>query len=75
MNQALLYIGSVFLPPMGIVWGIKYLKQPDQKSRYVGIIAIAVTVIVFLWIVNYTMNVYNSVSNQVNTQLEGIGGF
>lgn len=75
MDQALLYIGSIFLPPMGIVWGWKYLKQSDQKSRIVGMVAIAITVVVLLWATYYTMNVINTVRGQVNTQLEGVGGF
>lgn len=75
MDQVLLYAGSLLLPPMGILWGIKYLKQQDQKSRYVGIVAIAITVIVILWITNYIMNVFTAVNSQVNTQLDGLGGF
>ena len=55
--------------------GIKYLKQPDQKSRIVGIAAIALTVIVLLWVADYTMNIYTSVTKQLNTQFEGVGGF
>ncbi len=75
VDQALLYIKCILLPPMGILWGIKYLKQPDQKSRIVGIAAIALTVIVLLWVADYTMNIYTSVTKQLNTQFEGVGGF
>ena len=75
MDQVVLYVKCIFLPPMGILWGLKYLKQPDQKYRIVGIVAIALTVVVILWAVNYTMNIYTSVTKQLNTQLEGVGGF
>lgn len=74
MDQTLLYAGSIFLPPMGFIWGWKYIKQPDQKTRIVGIVAIAITVVVLLWAASYTVNIYNTVTKQVDTQLNGIGG-
>lgn len=74
-DQALLYAGSIFLPPMGFIWGWKYLKATDQKSRIVGIVAIALTVLILLWATAYMMNVYTTVSKQVDSQLNGLGGF
>ncbi len=74
-DQALLYAKCIFLPPMGFIWGCKYLKQSDQRTRIVGLVAYAITVIVFIWATAYTMNVFNTVSKQVNTQFEGVGGF
>ncbi len=60
---------------MGIVWGMRYLRQPDQKSKIVGFIAMALTVIVILWAVRYTVNLINGVNSQMNTQLQGLEGF
>src|SRR5689334_13095391 len=44
-KQISLYIKSILLPPMGIVWGMRYLRQPDPKSKLVGVIAITLTII------------------------------
>lgn len=74
-DQALLYAGSIFLPPMGFIWGWKYLKSTDQKTRYVGLVAWALTVAILIWATSYTMHIFTTVSKQVDSQLNGMGGF
>ena len=73
-SQIMLYLGSFFLPPMGVVWGWKYIKQTDKKSRIVGYVAIGLTVISILLAVQATMGFINSVGNQVN-QIQNLQGF
>ncbi len=70
-----LFLVSILLPPMGIIWGFKYVRQPDQNSKIAGIAAMVVTVIVIIATVQFTVNLMNTVSDQVNSQLQGIGGF
>jgi predicted nucleic acid-binding Zn ribbon protein len=73
-DQIMLYLGSFFLPPMGVIWGLKYINQKDSKSKTVGWVAFGLTVISILIAVQMTMKIMNSVSSQMN-QLQGIQGF
>ena len=74
-DQIKLYLGSVFLAPMGIVWGLKYLRQEDQKSKIVGIVAMSLSVMTLIIATQYVMSAVNSINGQVNKQLQGIEGF
>ena len=71
-SQAMLYIGSILLPPLGIYWGWKYIRAQDQKSRIVGFIAVGLTVIALLLAISWTMSLINSVGSQLN-QYQGLG--
>ena len=73
--QASLYVKCIFLLPMGIVWGMRYLRQQDQKSKTVGWIAIGITIVVLYIVVAETLKVINTVNSTVNSQLNGLGGF
>lgn len=44
-KQIGLYALSFFIPPFGIIPAFKYLRQSDQQSKIIGIIAIALTFI------------------------------
>jgi len=44
-RQLLVYFISFFLAPFGLAFAFKYLNQPDQKSKTIGIISIILTVI------------------------------
>lgn len=74
-DQIKLYLGSVLLAPMGIVWGLKYLRQEDQKSKIVGIVAMSFSVITLIIATQYVMNAVNTINTQVGKQLQGIEGF
>lgn len=71
-SQLELYFKSALLPPMGIIWGMRYLKQPDFTSKIVGLIAIGITVAVLLVVVIGTIKLFNTINDQVNTQMENI---
>ena len=73
-SQLFLYIKCLLLPPLGIIWGIRYLRQPDRASKVVGWAAIAITTIVLLISIKVTVDLVNSVNEQVNKQLQDIGG-
>lgn len=59
---------------MGIIWGWKYIKEQDQKSKIVGYVSYAITIIAILIAVRSTLAIVNSVNSQVN-QLQNIQGF
>ena len=71
-----IYLLSVFLPPLGLWPGIKYLLQKNEKAKRVGAIAIVLTIIssvITIWIAVVTMNNINqSISSQMN-QYQNLG--
>ena len=68
------YLGSAVLPPLGAVWGLKYIRQPDAASKRIGWGSIVVTVIatflVTVWMVKFAENIQTQVNQGVN-QLQG----
>ncbi len=68
------YVGAVVLPPMGIIWGIKYLRQESQTARIHGIILIGLTIIECIVLTVWTVNFVNTMSAQVGSQLNGLQG-
>jgi hypothetical protein len=44
-RQAIVYLISFFLAPFGLWYAWKYLKQEDNRSKKIGIMAIALTAI------------------------------
>lgn len=65
-KQISIYALSIFLPPLGLIPGIKYLLQKDQKTKTVGVIAIMLTIISII------VTIWISVGfiSQVTTQLQ-----
>jgi len=43
LKQILVYFVSFFLAPFGLGYAFKYLKQPDKKSRMIGMISLILT--------------------------------
>lgn len=44
-KQILIYFVSFFLAPLGLGWGLKYVRSADKKVKTVGIISIVLTVL------------------------------
>lgn len=74
LTQILVYLLSVFLPPLGLWPAYKYLKQPDQKSKNIGIIAIVLTVIGTALTIWLSIGVLNSI-NQTLSGVSGLSNF
>lgn len=74
-DQIKLYLGSIFLAPMGIFWGLRYMRDGSQKSKIIGIVAMALSVVIFIIAVKFTVNTVNTLNTQVEKQLQGIEGF
>ncbi len=60
---------------MGIIWGLRYLRQSDRNSKIVGWIAIVLTIVVIIVSIQITVNLINTINTQVNQQLQDIQGF
>lgn len=73
--QIMLYLGSVFLPPMGLFWGLKYFRQPDQKSKIIAVVAAALTIISLIVTTKLSLDFIDTVNKQVNTQMQNFQGF
>lgn len=74
-KQLMLYLGSIVLPPMGIIWAVKYLKQPAQKYKIVGITAIVLTVLSGVISTKLAIDYITKINEQVTNQLNGMQGF
>src|SRR3989344_8303151 len=44
-KQLLIYTISFFLPPFGLGYAFKYLKQNDRKTRIIGMVSIILTIL------------------------------
>lgn len=71
----ILIVTTLLLPPFGIVLGIRYLREPDTGSKIAGILAILVTVILLSVLTIYTIDLMNTVNDQVNSQLQNLQGY
>jgi hypothetical protein len=63
------YLLSIFLPPLGLWPGIKYLFSKEQRTKRAGAIAIILTIIstvITLWL---SVAVFSNISQSVNSQL------
>ena len=68
-KQILIYLESIFLPPMGFLWGIRYLRQKGSASRAIAIIAIILTVVSLVLLIKFTNDLAKIINEQVNRQL------
>ncbi|HEX8923576.1 MAG TPA: zinc ribbon domain-containing protein [Patescibacteria group bacterium] len=71
--QILLYLKTILLPPLGLVWGLRYLRQPDNASKIIGLIAVVITVIEVIWMVQFTVAAVGTLNNQINQQVNLYG--
>ena len=71
-KQILAYLVSALLPPFGLIWAVKYIRQKDEtkRSRNIGIAIVIITVISLalnLWaaagLYAYMQKVLNSYSS------------
>lgn len=60
-KQAAIYFVSIFLPPCGLWYVWKYLRQPDAKLKNIGIVALILTIISTVFTILYSMAAVNSI--------------
>lgn len=68
-------IGSIVLPPMGIIWGFRYIRSQDSKAKIFGFVLIGLTVIELFILTDITVKAYNTINEQIQQQLPNIQGF
>jgi hypothetical protein len=69
------FVGTLMLPPVGIIWGIRYLREPDRKIRAFGIALMITTVAELIMLVIYTISTFNYINSQVNNQVQNFMQF
>lgn len=50
-RQIFMYLVSFFLTPLGLGWGLKYVKYKDPKTKIIGIVCIALTILSFIFMI------------------------
>ncbi len=68
-KQISIYALSIFLPPLGLWPGIKYVFQKDEKTKTVGIAAIILTIISTIVTIWLFMNTITSITSGINPPL------
>jgi hypothetical protein len=68
-----LLLKTLLLPPFGLIWGYRYLRQSDTTSKLVGLVVIVVTIIETVWLVEVTITTFNTVQQQINQQINSYG--
>lgn len=72
-KQIFIYLLSTLLPPLGLWPAIKYLRQGDNKSKKIGIIAIVLTIISIIITFWISAGIIKSIQGVVGTQLTPYG--
>lgn len=72
-SQIVLYLKTLLLPPFGLIWGYRYLHQPDTSSKLIGLITIIITVVETVWLTQTTINIINTANQQINQQVQLYG--
>jgi hypothetical protein len=70
MSQILIYCLSIFLPPLGLWPAVKYLKQPDSKSKNIGIIALVLTIVVSAITIYLCSSILDSFTTEFSNQMK-----
>lgn len=74
-KQLWIYFISFFLPPLGVWPAIKYLRQADEKSKKIGLVALVLTIIsiaISTWLtLNFVKSFQKGLDSQINL-LQGI---
>lgn len=69
-RQIVVYLVSIFLPPLGLWPGIKYLRQKDKRSKIVGAVAIFLTIastVISIWLSAALIDQY---TKELNNQMQ-----
>lgn len=72
-HQLTLYVGSVVLLPMGLIWGMRYVRQSSGKAKTVGVVCIIITVVTVVILAKVTVNFMQLLNQQVEEQMGTMG--
>ena len=66
-RQVVVYFVSLFLPPFGLWYVWKYLKQKDGKFKKIGIVALILTIISIIITIWFTGKLVDSINQELNS--------
>ncbi|MBI3385825.1 zinc ribbon domain-containing protein [Candidatus Gottesmanbacteria bacterium] len=72
-SLAFLFLGSIFVPIVGIFWAWPYLKRPDLTSRIIGTIAILLNVLATFITFKIVADIYFATLNSARS-LQNLNG-
>jgi hypothetical protein len=71
LKQIGIYTLSIFLPPLGLWPGVKYLKENNKTAKIIGAVAIILTIISTVvsawWFIGWFGNIDKAAIQQLNT--------
>jgi hypothetical protein len=70
-RQIIVYFVSLFLPPFGLWYAWKYIKQTDNASKRIGVAAAILTIISIIITIQFTIGFVSSFNQSLN-QLNGL---
>ncbi|MCL4338626.1 zinc ribbon domain-containing protein [Patescibacteria group bacterium] len=68
-KQITVYLVSILLPPLGYIWGYKYLRQEGTIAKKIGIAAIILTTVSIILSLWATQSLVNSINQALNKQM------
>lgn len=68
-----LLVKTILLPPLGFIWGYRYLKQTDTKSKIVGVAVILMTLVELIYGIVSTVEIVDTANKQINQQYKLYG--
>ncbi|MFA5025285.1 MAG: zinc ribbon domain-containing protein [Candidatus Shapirobacteria bacterium] len=68
-----LLIKTILLPPFGFIWGYRYLRQTNNKSKLIGLVVILITVVELVWGVKASVDLVDMANKQINQQFKLYG--
>ena len=71
MTQIGLYALAIFLPPLGLWPGVKYIMKPGQQAKSVGIVVIILTLASTALMTWQIFVLFNSYLSQMSSVLTG----
>ncbi len=72
-KQILIYLVSFLFAPFGLGYAFIYLKQPDRKSKIIGWVSVALTVISIVLVIALAQGFLSQYSRMLNSI--GSGGY
>jgi hypothetical protein len=70
--QVGLYALAIFLPPLGLWPGIKYMMKNTKQAKWVGGVTIVLTILSSFFTIYYTLTIFNTYIGQINDLTAGI---
>lgn len=75
IRLTLIMLGSILLPPMGVVWGWPYIKTVGAKYKILGLVIIGSTITSFVITTYLAVDFANNINLQVNEEMSRLQHF